>query len=166
MPGQSANVDSPEVIRRFRAKLVDFDETCREALDGIRVDVNRVLQWLRREQVGEWKRQLRKREELVEGARRRYFKALQDAAEAGKRGAVDEKKELERAERLKAEAEEKIRSVKRWAMVIEDRSAKMLRPCAALSGLLNSLTPKALERLDTMLDSLDDYMRSAAGAAE
>ncbi len=166
MAGRSANIDSPEVIRRFRARFVDFDETCREALESVRVDVARVVEWLRREQLGEWKRRLRKRQELVEGARRKYLKALQDAADAGKRGAVDEKKELEKAERLKSEAEEKIRSVKRWAMAIEDRSGKMLRPVAALSGLLNSLTPKALGRLDTMLEGLDDYLRPAAGPAE
>ena len=75
---------------------------------------------------------------------------------------MDEKKALDRALRLKAEAEEKLRAVKKWAMTIENRAAKALGPCVALSSLLSTLTPKALARLDQMLDSLDDYLRPGA----
>ena len=92
-------------------------------------------------------------------ARREYVQARHGSEVTRKQSCVDEKKALDRALRLKEEAEEKLRAVKKWILTIDNKAGKALGPCAALSSTLSRLTPKALVRLDQMLDSLDDYLR-------
>jgi hypothetical protein len=160
MPAGPANISSPEVIKRFRARMVEFDSECRRALEGSRSEVSRIEDWLRREQATYWKRELRKREEIAEQARRDYLSAVHnDGGYGGKKSAVDEKKLLDRALRRKAEAEAKVQAVKRWLMTIDKQVADVSGACLSLSSLLDSVIPKALARLDQMLDSLDEYMR-------
>jgi hypothetical protein len=165
VPGGPANINSPEVIRRFRARFIEFDADCRRALEGSRSEVSRIEEWLRREQTAYWKAQLRKREEAVEKAKRDYSSALHnDGGFQGKKSAVDEKKALNKALQLKAEAEAKLAAIKRWLMTIEKEVADVYGACLSMASLLDAVTPRAITRLDAMLDSLDDYMRPGGAA--
>jgi hypothetical protein len=47
---------------------------------------------------------------------------------------------------------------------IDKQVADVSGACLSLASLLDSTTPQALARLDTMLDSLDQYMRPDAPA--
>ena len=161
--GGAANISSPDVIRKFRSQFVAFDSEARRALESSRSDTSGVQEWLRREQLAYWQRTLRKREELVEQARRDYLNASHQDGFAGKQSSVDEKKALERALRLKAEAEQKLRAVKRWLMHIEREVANVSGACLCLAAMLDTTTPQALARLDGMLDRLDEYLRAAPG---
>ena len=164
MPGGSAaNISSPDVIRKFRSQFVTFDSDCRRALEGARSDVSRIQEWLRREQLSFWQKELRRREELTEQARRDYLSACHRDGFAGKQSSVDEKKALDRALRLKAEAEQKLRAVKRWLLHIEREATNISGACLSLSAMLDTATPQALARLDEMLDRLDEYLRAAPG---
>jgi hypothetical protein len=158
---RSANINSPEVIKHFRNHFVEFDTDCRNALEGMRSDVRKVLEWLRHEQAPYWKQQLRKREELVERAKREYFEARNASELTRKASCVDEKKALDRANRMKEEAEGKIEAVKSWLMTAEHKVAKLMQPCVSLGSLLESMTPQALARMDQMLDRLDEYLRDS-----
>jgi hypothetical protein len=165
LPGSPAQISSPEIIRRFRARFVEFDADSRRALEGSRSDVVRVEQWLRQTQSAYWKGQLRRREELVEKAKRDYQSArYNDGGFQGKKSAVDEKKALDKALRLKAEAEDKIQAIKRWLMVIDKQVADFSGACLSLASLLDATTPQALARMDEMLDGLDTYMRPGSAA--
>jgi hypothetical protein len=165
VPGGPANISSPEVIRRFRAHFVEFDGECRRALEGSRTEISRIEEWLRREQTHYWKRQLRKREEVLEQARRDYMSALHnDGGYGGKKSAVDEKKALARALRLKEEAEAKLQAVKRWLLTIDKQVADVSGACLSLVALLDMQTAQALARMDAMLDSLDGYLRPGGPA--
>ena len=158
----SANIDSPDVVKRFRSHFVKFAEECQRALDGAHADVNRVREWLAREQAPYWKHELAKCEEQVEHARREYSRARLADTATRKNSCVDEKKALDRAIRRRTEAEEKLQAVKKWLPTIEREAAKALGPCASLKSLLRLLVPQALARLDQMLDSLDEYLRPTA----
>jgi len=159
MARSSANINSPEIIKRLRGRFVDFDSKCRQALTGVHADVRRLLEWLKREQGPYWRQQFRRREEAAEKARREYASALHGRKHTRKVSVVDEKKALDRAMRLKEEAEEKLKAVRKWVLAIEHRADKLRQPCITFSSLLASLTPRALARLDQMLDSLDEYLR-------
>ncbi len=158
----TANISGPEVLKRFRHRFVKFDDECRQALGAVNGDVARIVEWLRREQLAHWKRQLRKREEMVQSFRLEYLSATQEDKYHRKSSGVDERKRLEKAKRMKTEAEDKIQLVKKWSMVIESKSGTLLRPCSSLSTTLEIKTPRALARLDKMLDSLDNYLRPGA----
>jgi hypothetical protein len=157
----SADLSSPEVIRQLRSHFVRFEASCRQALSGGRGDVQRTLEWLRREQLPHWKQQLRKREDLVTEARSKLTLARGAPERMRSPSCFDERKALERAQALHAEAEEKILMIQKWLDVIEEKTEKLLQPCIGLSILLDSLGPEALNRLDRMLDNLDAYFHPA-----
>ena len=159
----TAHIHSPETIRKFRSQFVKFDGECRQALASVSGDVSSVGEWLRREQLAHWKRELRRREELVQQARLDYLRVTQGDKYLEKQTGVDERKILERAQRAKQEAEQKIEKVKRWIWTLDQKTGKLLQPCSTFSSLLERLTPQALGRLDRMLDRLDEYLRPSGG---
>ncbi len=161
MASDSANINSPEIIRRFRHQFVKFDEKCRLALGGVQGDVRKTQEWLRRDQLAHWKRQLRKREDMLALAKSEYIRADAATKYSRKESCYDERKAVEKAQRLRDEAEEKIALVKQWIQRLEEDTTNLLRPCISLSSLMDVLTPKALARLDKMLDGLDSYLRAA-----
>ncbi len=59
----AAQIDSPEVIKEFRRHFVKFGETSKLAIEGIKGDTRRVMQWLQHEQLPFWTAELRKAEE-------------------------------------------------------------------------------------------------------
>jgi hypothetical protein len=156
---KSARIDSPDLIKDFRNRFIVFDSECKRALDGIRSDVTRTVAWLKSEQTSYWKQQYRKREEML----RRAKEAYRQARFGNDRSCIDEQKAVKKAERMRDEAEQKIRLVRKWIQQIESKSGPMLGPCMRLSSQLADLAPKGVARLDTMIDSLDAYFRTVAG---
>ena len=163
MPPSPANLESPEVIRRLRANLVRFGERAAAALEDIFADVNTVGGWLDREVAPFWRKQVRRRREDFERAKREFASAEHASRNSGKRSTVDEKKAMNRARQRMEEAEEKLRRVKRWIQNLDRETGKRLQPCRSLSNQLDSSIPKALVRLDRMLDSLDTYFHRNPG---
>jgi hypothetical protein len=161
MSPKSARIDSPDVIKRFRNDFILFDSACQQAVEGVRADVTRTIGWLKGEQLSYWKQQIRKRDELVLRAKAAY----QRVRFASNASGLDEKRALQKAIRRKEEAEEKLKRVKKWAQVIERKSGPMLGPVLRLSNELADMTPRAVVRLDRMVDSLDAYFRAAAAEA-
>ncbi len=161
MSGGSANIGSPEILRAFRHRFVEFTEEARAAVAEATGDARAVSEWLRREQLPYWRQQLRRREEEAERARRAYNQARHGDKYQGKASSIDERKAYERAKRLQEEAEAKIRIVQQWLGTLEKTTLALLQPCTRLSTLLSTQSPKALLRLDQMLDSLDDYLRQS-----
>jgi len=161
-----AHISSPEVIKKFRAHFVKFTEDSRTALESMQGDISRVQQWLETEQTAHWKAQLRRRQEAHEKAKREYTAARNETGPLRKTSCVDEKKALDRAARLMEEAEAKLRAIAKWRQVIDHDVRNALGPCASFSSALTVVAPKALLRLDNMLDRLDEYLRpGAAGGA-
>lgn len=162
----TAHIDSPDVLKHFRERFVKFDAECRQALSSVAGDVSQVSEWLRREQLAHWKRELQRRDEKVLQARLDYIRATQEDKYHRKVSGVDEKKALEKAMRMKQEAEQKIEKVKKWILTLDQKTSKLLLPCASFASHLERTTPVALGRLDRMMDKLDDYLRPSAAPQE
>lgn len=157
----NANITSPEVLRDFRVKLVKFDGKAKQALASVKEEVSRVTEWLKREQDAHWKRQIRKWEEAVVQLRIEYLRVTQSDKYLRGSSGVDEKKALERAIRMKELSQQKLENVKKWSWAVEHKAGKLLQPCNNMAHQLEHLTPRALARLDTMMESIEDYLKSA-----
>ncbi len=166
MAQSPANIESPEVLRRFRAQFVKFTERCTASLGDTYADVRKVEGWLQREIHPYWRRQLQRRHERVEQAKREYAEAVWASKNAGKPSPVDEKKALNKAMRAKEEAELKLQRIKQWSNVMNREIGKRLQPCRSFGSLMDSLGPKGLARLDQMMDKLDVYFRRTASGGE
>lgn len=163
MPGP-AHIEGPEIIQEFRRRFLEFTGICQNALASLDSDVRSTSNWLKTDRVTHWKMQHRKREEAYNLAVNEYNRARDSTSAMGKASTVDEKKAMERAKRLKEEAEEHLQAVHSWIRLLEHQVEKLSGPCTALSIHLASVTPRALARLDQMLDSLDEYFRPAGGS--
>lgn len=157
--GGSANIRSPEVLKRFRHRFVEFSEVAQLAVDTVSGDVSSVLEWLRKEQLTHWRARLRRRHEEMQKAWREYVNARHGDRRMGKPSSVDERKTYERARRRKEEAEQKIALITRRADALEREATRLLPPCRHFDAMLVSLVPKAVARLDHMLDNLEIYLR-------
>jgi len=129
-----ARIESPEILKAFRPQLIKFNETCHNAVNGVRTDMHRASQWLRQDQANYWKRELRKAEESVIQCRAAYNEARYAPESMRKTSAVDEKKALERAIRRKEECDQKTAAVKRWSI------ARM--PASVLKSSRKKTTPR------------------------
>ena len=154
------NIESPEVIQQFRNHFVLFDKACQQAVSGLKTDIQRTKDWLQREQLQHWKRELRKREEAYQTARRECHRARLQAQRSSESAYIEAKKVLDRATRRKEEAEQKIRSLKKWSGFLDHKVGELIGPCLNLSNQLESFTPRALARLDRMVESLEEYFRT------
>ncbi len=166
MRRESANIRSPEVIRRFRHRFVEFSEHGHRIVDTVKGDVSSVSSWLRGEQLRHWKSQQRRWHDRMKEAWRDYVNARYGDRRMGKTSCVEERLAYERARRKKEEAEKKIIIVRRWADALEREASRLMPPCLRFEGLLVSSTPKALARLDHMLDNLEEYLRPSAPKSE
>ena len=155
----SANIRSPELLRRFRHKFVEFDEAARQGLVSISNDVNSVVDWLRGDQMRYWNLQLRKRHEEMKRTWREYVAARHGDRRMGKPSSVDERKAWEKAKRMRDEAEEKLRRIKGWVIALEREAEKLRPPCHRLDELLLTLVPRALIRLEHMIENLEIYLK-------
>jgi hypothetical protein len=157
-----ANIDSPEVLKNFRNHLLKFGKSCDSAIADAKADCARVSEWLRHEQLNHWKRELTKRNEQYQRAKSEYAEARYGSDYTRKNSYVDELKEMRKAEQKKEEAERKLALIKKWSGLLEQKTEKMMGPLNQLAGVLDTALPQSLSRLETMIFSLEDYLRGQA----
>ncbi|MCY3020845.1 MAG: hypothetical protein NTW87_17650 [Planctomycetota bacterium] len=161
MSYRAARIESPDVIKDFRTHFIKFDEVCRTALTAIRTECQQVLQWLQYEQIAFLKQELRKAEEAVIRARTEYLLVRDGSSAYGKPSCLDEQKALRKAERRKEEVDRKLQLAKKWAMLLDRETSKLMGPVNNLSTMLEVNTPKAIAKLDFLVRNLEDYLRTA-----
>jgi hypothetical protein len=156
---EGARIHSIDVVRQFRAALIKYAETGNVALTSADGDIDRVMGWLERDQATYWAGQVRKRHEIVvrceEAVRaKRLFKG----ADGTPQSAVDEMKALSVAKRRKEEAEVKVVAVKKAIMVLRKEAQLYKGRVMRLGTTMASDLPKAVHRLDRMMDDVDMYL--------
>lgn len=154
----SARIESPDVIRHFRGRVVAFDDTCRNTLMSIDAAIKRTSEWLKGERQVQLKQELRRCENAVNLAQNEYNRARFTAAGKASQATIDAKKVLDREKRKKDETEAKLEATRRWAVLFDAEVEKSLAGLKAFSIMLEEKTPKALSRLDTMVEKLEEYL--------
>jgi hypothetical protein len=159
-----ARVLSVDAMKDAKACLVEFMETCGGALMSVDADINRVTAWLQ-QQVGHWKRELRKREDEVNKVktdimRKKIIAAPEPAS------VVEEEKFLRRAKSRLESAQRKLEAVRRWAPVWEREAMLYKTSTHRLSEALHADLPAALVRLERMFRALEEYTRLTAPKGE
>jgi len=160
----SARLTNPDAIRDFRNHMVGFKEVCESALSGSAAELSRVRDWLRVDQQSFWKKQLVKREEVYQTARRMWLEAEGDTVGAmNKRGpakpsSMEERIIMDRARRHRDEAEEKLTLVRRWMLKIEQDGEPLVNQCQSHDFALREDCGKAITQLDRLLDQVYAYL--------
>ena len=160
-----ARVRSIDALDDLTAAVRAFAAEATVALDGLRMDLHRAIQWVQCDQKDYWSQELRRSEQAVTEARlslerKRMFR-IGDQAPSCR----EEEKALEAAKRRVAAAREKLEAVKRWSRLLERQSMECRAGIAPLSDWVQTDVPRAVTLLNRMSGALERYvgMESSAG---
>lgn len=158
-----ADLADAQVIRDFRLKLAAFVKATGASLGGSDGDLRRVQDWMQGEQLPLWKRQLREREDIYQHARRAWLEAENDVRGGmnsrgpQKPSSTDERLVMQKALRRREEAEEKLASIKRWMIRIEQDCSPLLHQCRDHDLALREMGERALTKLAQLAIAIDTY---------
>ena len=151
---EQAKVTSLEALERFRSSLIVFIHRAQNSLDEVLDEVRRTRLWLLNDQRFHWEREIRKRQKLVETAKAE----LMSARLSGLREVTSpQENAVRKAKEALAEAEEKLRNVKRWSRDYEHSVEPLTRKIESLRSFLAQDMPKGLAFLVQAQRTLEDY---------
>lgn len=160
MNGQ-AQVTSVAALESFRAALLIFLSQARASVDEARGDVLRTRLWIENDQTRYWENQLRARSLALERAQAEMFGARM--SKFG--GDVQEKQTaVRRTKQAVAEAEEKMKLLKKSERELDHDSDPLLKQIERLQGFLSSDMGLAVVRLNEIIKALEAYAGVTAPA--
>jgi hypothetical protein len=160
---QSANVQSIEALKQFRASLVKFAELVNLSVAEAEAEAAWTLSNITHDRYRYWKNQVFKYGEKATEARlalkrRRVFdRALQGAPSS----AVDEIKALRRAEHRLEIAKRTYKRVQYWMTQLDLENTRFEGACREMRDVSESRIPRALAQLDGFVNALESYVRLA-----
>jgi hypothetical protein len=155
----TANIDSFDAIKAFRAALIKFASAAGSSLTEADADMMRTLNWLDREQTSYWQNQIRKRQEFVSRCKEavRQKKVFKDAT-GRTPSAVDEEKVLQKALKHLDEAEQKLVAVRKWKGRLQKEIDLYKGSIQGFATAIEADVPTAVATLDKALKSLEAYV--------
>lgn len=151
---EQAKVTSIDVLESFRAALIVFLTESRRSLDEVNDAVKRTRSWVQQDQRTHWEGQLRRRQKKLQEAEAELFGAklspLRDDT-------AKQQEDVRRARRAVAEAEEKLRNVKKWTRDYDSMVEPMTKRLEGLRFFLDHDMIKALAFLVQAQRTLEGY---------
>lgn len=157
----SARVTSIDALKEFRLALANFGEDADAALCSIELEINRFVDWLHYEQMSYWNREVRKRTDKVAEARSDLHKKKLTAMFGNSPSIVDEQVALKRAKVRLEEAEEKVKTVRKWLGIVQHAVNEYEGQAQQLGNVIADDIPRGLAVLGRMIDALEKYTQMA-----
>lgn len=149
-----AKVTSLDALEHLRSSLIVFINRAQSSVDEVLDEVRRTRMWLLNDQRYHWEREIRKRQKLLDAARTE----LMSARMSGLREVTSpQENAMRKAKEALADAEEKLRNVKRWTRDYEHAVAPLTRKIESLRYFLDHDLPKGLAFLVQAQRTLEEY---------
>jgi hypothetical protein len=152
---ERAHVTSVDAIKAFKSNLIVYLSKARPSLEEISADILRLRLWLQDDQRVHWEGEIRRRARKLEDAQQAVFSARLSNLTDGPSAA--EQMALVRAKRALDEAEEKLRTVKRWTRDFDSRVEPMAKQLEKIQTLFSEEMPRAVAFLAHTVNTLDAY---------
>jgi hypothetical protein len=157
MSGANVQLDA---IRDFRIALVKFIEMAGICLADAEGEILRTLHWLELEQVPYWATQIRKREENVQRWKEKVReKTLYKDATGGRQSAIDEMKQLKKAEALLLEAQEKYTASRQYIKRIQKQQMEYKGQVARLNLALTGYLAACVAKMQALQNIIAEYAK-------
>jgi hypothetical protein len=159
---RQVHVNSIAALRRFQAALREYAEAIQDILDNLQLESQRTVDWIQRDRMSYWPRQLKSAgEALTEAINRLEMKQLtlngRDAPSCS-----EERNDVHRwRERLRY-VEQQLGRTRQLGPVIQQHAEEYCGVLAKLSGLVEIELPRAIAALDRMATALEKYTTVAA----
>jgi hypothetical protein len=159
---ERAHVTSIDALEAFRSSLIVYLSKARPTLEEVSTDVQRTRSWLEGEQRMHWENEFRRRTRALQEAQAALFSAklsLMSEASAVEQMAVH------RSKRALDEAEAKLRVVKQWNRVFDNRVDPLVKQMEKLQTVLAHDMVQAVAFLSQAINALHAYAGVAPPAA-
>ncbi len=157
-----ANVTSVEALESFRTNLIIYLSKARPTLEEVSDNVIRTRVWLETDRRIFWEKEVRRCAQKLQDAQQAVFSAelsaLREVSSA-------ERMAVQKAKRAFDQAEEKLRTVKKWNRQFSSEVEPLARQLEKLQTVLVSNLPQAISYLREAVTTLDEY-RSVIRAPE
>jgi hypothetical protein len=150
----AARITSLDALESFRAALIVFLTTGRRSADEVIEQVRRIRIWLQGEQRLHWEFQIRKRQKLLDSAIQELFSARLSGIAAS---TTAKEQAVRKAKAAVAEAEQKLRNVKRWSRDYDHLVEPLVKRLEGLRYYLDYELPKGVHFLSEAQKTLEAY---------
>ena len=155
-------VTSIDALESLRAGLIIFLTKSRRSLDDVNDEVRRTRMWLQHDQRFHWEGQVRQRQKKIG----QVEQELLSAKLSGLRdNLVFQQNAVRKAKEALAEAEEKLRCVKRWNRDFDGLADPLVKRLESLRSYLDFELPDAVAYLVQAQRTLDAYTEGPAPEA-
>src|SRR6516162_269398 len=110
----SARVTSVQAITDFKAALLIFCQEAKEVLASIEMENRRMTDWVERDRLSHWQREIRNRQEEMAQAKADLFRKQITRISGQHPDFIEERDALRKAVYRLEEAEEKVRRCRLW----------------------------------------------------
>src|ERR1035437_7920127 len=165
---ERAHVTSVDALESFRSNLIVYLSKARPTLEEVSAAVQRMRGWLEGEQRTHWENEFRRRSRALQEAQQALFSAklsnLREASSA-------EQMAVQRTKRARDEAEAKLRVLKQWNRVFDNRVDPLVKQMEKLQTVLAQDMVQAVAFLAQAIRTLDAYadvapLTAVPGAAQ
>jgi hypothetical protein len=151
---QKAHVSSIDALESFRSNLIIYLSQARPALDEVSSEVVRTRMWLDNNQRVHWESQMRRRMKDLEQAQQALFSSRLGVL---KRESSAEQFAVHRAKNAVAEADQKLRTIKKWDREFEGRTQPLIKQMEKLHSVFSNDMVQAVAYLTQAISTLAAY---------
>ena len=151
---ERAYVTSVDALEDFRANLIVYLSKARPTLEEVSADVQRMRGWLQGEQQTHWENEFRRRSRALEEAQAALFSSRLSSFRETSAG---EQMAVQRTKRALDEAEGKLRVLKQWNRVFDNRVDPLVKQMEKLHTVLAHDMVQAVAFLGQAIRTLDAY---------
>ncbi|MEI7910623.1 MAG: hypothetical protein WCK77_13385 [Verrucomicrobiota bacterium] len=149
-----ARISSIDALEAFRAELIHYIEKARVALEDMTGEARRTRTWLDVDRSQHWAGQLKRLTKLLHQAEEELYSAnLSNPLAAN----ALQKMAVVRVRRKLDEAEAKMRVIKHWRQIYDNRTSPLLRQLEPMFFRVGQQLPKAVHSLGETIKTLQAY---------
>ena len=153
----SANIRDIQVVREFRAALLEFIDEANSALEVMSMELQRAMAWIEQDRPHYWTNQVRRGFDLVSETRSALDRCQLRTVEGQRSSCIEEKQNFAKAKTRLQHCHEQIENVKRWSVKLRHEGNEFRGRLAGLKRLIDSDLPKACALLEQTAEVLERY---------
>ncbi len=155
----SARVTSVQAISEFRIALLQFCQAAKEVLGSIDMEIRRMSDWVERDRLSYWQREIRNCQEELAQAKADLFRKQITRISGQNPDLLEEKDALRRAQYRLEEAEEKVQRCRLWGGRQLPRAIDEYQgPGRQLAAIVEGNPPSIAIYMDRVIRSLEAYL--------
>lgn len=154
----SAKVTSVEAVKEFQATLVKFHDAAENALGEVELELRRFFNWLEKDQMAHWQRQIRVWTDKVAQAKAELARKKMSGGDGRQPDLSEQKAALRKAEMCLQTAEQKIENIKRWRVQCQRAVEEYMGHSRQLADMLEGNPAPAVSFINRVIDRLEAYV--------